>query len=82
MTAETFLADLNERYRAGGGASLDLLAAHVAEAFEELAAGEDDPLDGMLKEDLQALADERGVEVVGTGTDGAILKDDLLKALR
>lgn len=33
------------------------------------------------KDDLQAEADVRGLTVVGTGTNGAILKDDLVVAL-
>lgn len=83
MKAETFLADLNARYRGAGGPSLDLLARHIAEALEEISEGaETDPLEGMLKEKLLELAEERGIEVVGTGTDGAILKADLIKALR
>jgi hypothetical protein len=33
------------------------------------------------KDDLQAEADRRGLEVEGTGADGAVVKDDLVEAL-
>lgn len=39
MKAETFLANLNARYRSAGGPSLHLLAQHVAEALEEVSEG-------------------------------------------
>jgi hypothetical protein len=43
---------------------------------------EADPYDGLLKADLEQLVDERGLEVTGTGADGAVKVDDLLAALR
>jgi hypothetical protein len=42
---------------------------------------EGDDLDGKTVEELQSLADERGVAVQGTGKDGRVLKSDLVAAL-
>lgn len=41
----------------------------------------DPSYDDMTVEQLQALADERALEVEGTGTDGRVLKADLVAAL-
>lgn len=38
-------------------------------------------LEAMKKDELEALAEERGVEVKGTGSGGNVLKGDLVKAL-
>ncbi len=39
-------------------------------------------VEDLTKTELEALAAEKGIEVEGTGKDGAVLKDDLLKALK
>lgn len=39
-------------------------------------------LEDLTKAELEALAKDKGIEVVGTGKDGAVLKDDLLEALK
>ncbi|WP_414049779.1 E3 binding domain-containing protein [Macrococcus animalis] len=39
-------------------------------------------LEDLTKAELETLAKEKGLEVVGTGKDGAVLKDDLLEALK
>lgn len=60
----------------------DLVDAYTAKIGPSAAAqspGGD--LDGMTVEDLQTLADERGVTVEGTGKDGNVLKADLVQAL-
>jgi predicted metallo-beta-lactamase superfamily hydrolase len=38
--------------------------------------------EGYNKDKLQEVADAAGIEVKGTGADGAVLKEDLVKALR
>lgn len=39
-------------------------------------------LEDLTKAELEALAKDKGIEVVGTGKDGSVLKDDLLKVLK
>jgi hypothetical protein len=41
-----------------------------------------DPYKGLKKDHLQALVDERDLQVVGTGKDGSVKADDLLAALK
>lgn len=39
-------------------------------------------LEDLTKPELEALAKDKGIVVEGTGKDGAVLKDDLLEALK
>lgn len=61
------------------------LNEHQANRLTELGVvkGSDEPLayDEMKVEDLQSLADERGLTVAGSGADGNVLKEDLVNAL-
>ncbi len=43
---------------------------------------DEDDYESQTKAELQEEADKRGLEVKGTGSDGAVLKDDLVKALK
>lgn len=62
--------------KAADEAGVDLADDRFAGQIEGVQALED-----MEKDDLQALADERGMEVKGTGAGGNVLKSDLVKAL-
>ncbi|ULG70874.1 hypothetical protein [Macrococcus brunensis] len=53
----------------------------LPKSVEELDNGEKS-VEDLTKAELEALSAERGIEVVGTGKDGAVLKEDLVKALK
>ena len=75
MRAETFLANLNERARAAGGLTLDVLAHHVAEALEEISgdAGER-TLEDLTNDELREMCAERDLKTSGN-------KDELVERL-
>lgn len=52
-----------------------------ADSSAEDGPGSEPDLDGLTVPELEDLAQQRGVEVEGTGADGRVLKADLLKAL-
>lgn len=57
-------------------------AASSSDAGDSTGGGGDDKgYAGMKPDELQALADERKLEVTGTGKDGNVLKGDLVAAL-
>lgn len=95
MTANEFLSRFNARCRETGiqnspTALVNALARHVADALEEISGGgakkkagpsHREILEAMDKDELQAIVDERGIEVEGTGAGGNVLKRDLVEAL-
>jgi pyruvate/2-oxoglutarate dehydrogenase complex dihydrolipoamide acyltransferase (E2) component len=79
------LLDIDRQVVAGQPVPPDLVDAYNAEggtvADPQAASAPTEDLASKSVPELQALADERGIEVEGTGKDGNVLKDDLVKAL-
>lgn len=77
---------LNQTVLAGGviyaaGTAEADVKADVPDKFWDGGTGADKGYAGQTADELQAEADERGLEVEGTGKDGNVLKADLVSAL-
>lgn len=73
-----------ERLSAEADAITDQADEHEAQA-ERVESGkpaEDDEYEGLTKKERQERVDALGLQVTGTGKDGAVTSDDLLQALR
>ena len=78
---------IDRQLLAGQPVPLDLIEPYRNAVGDEQASKTpaDDAADEITSksvEDLQKLADERGVSVQGTGANGNVVKGDLLKALQ
>lgn len=73
-----------EHRTAGRGETISLTdgeARRLKDLGVVVAAGEGDSYDSKSVAELHDLAAERGLEVVGSGKNGAVVKDDLVAAL-
>jgi 2-oxoglutarate dehydrogenase E2 component (dihydrolipoamide succinyltransferase) len=82
-SARTLVAQGDAEYASSKdqkAAEADAPKKPASQQAAEDAAGEDD-LSSKNVEELEAIAEERGITVEGTGKDGNVLKGDLLSAL-
>lgn len=73
--------EIQRKVFAGEMVPPDLVDAYAEATGESVAASSDTDYSAMGVEELQTLADERKLEVTGTGKDGNVLKSDLVAAL-
>ena len=69
---------IDRKVLAGQPVPPDLVDAYTGDTVEESAGGS---YDSQTVDELQALADSRGLDVEGSGKDGNVLKSDLVAAL-